>query len=202
MNFFRSKRSGFTLLELIVATGVFGLLTMVIATVLSQVFKMREQNQMVSTRDEVVIQTRMAAANIMGLRASISKPNNLQLKQCICGGGCLGWENFALELWNSGGTEQLTPRFYDANGTPCQANEPKCFFQVTAIFIAQCRPPLPSPDPTPPANCNMPAEFLNVRITVEKNPNSAPAPIPIKPVVVSVFNAVRDIAPPMSGVCL
>ncbi|MGE0763415.1 MAG: prepilin-type N-terminal cleavage/methylation domain-containing protein [Bdellovibrionales bacterium] len=200
----KHSQLGHTLIEVMIAGLIFAVLILAVAKVYEEVFVNTERNKLMLSRDQIVILTRQLAGDIRALRMTLTKPENAQFRSCVCGGGCVSMQTNPLSLYDWAGEAPQTPNFYDASGFPCDPARTNCYIQVTTTFLAECRPPLPTANPVPPANCNIPAEFVQVIYSIRQNPttvdpNQVDSPVILKPIQGGVFTQVEDIAP--GGVC-
>ena len=201
----RKHQLGATLIEVMIAGAIFVGLILGVAKIYQEVFVNSEKSKLVMVRDQIVVVTRQTAGDIRALRTTISKPENLALRNCVCGGGCVSMQINPLTLYDWSGVTPQSPAYFDASGIPCNAAASNCYIEVTTTFLAECRPPLPSANPVPPTNCNVPAEFIQVIYSVRQNPGTLTstalggAPLNLKAVQGGVFTLVEDIAP--GGVC-
>jgi hypothetical protein len=136
---------------------------------------------------------------------SLSKPENIKFKNCVCGlgPGCNTSEKFTLALYDPSSPNQAVATYYDSSGIPCVTNNAQnCLIEVTLGFTPQCMPSLPSANPTPDTICvGKPAEFVAVSFTVRPNSLLTNQTETFKPVSGSVFAQVTNLAPAGSGVC-
>lgn len=170
----RFSNLGFTLTEIIVATGLIGLLGLAIAAATNTVLKELRRSTLIQTRNQIVNQLRMAATDMRALGVTLNRPENSALRNCACGtGACANIQQpfQAVSLFDTAG--QISPAFFDEAGLPCDSNRANCFIRVETTFFAQCMPTFTTPNQNPPANCNgTRAEFIAVMYKVDQNPNT------------------------------
>jgi prepilin-type N-terminal cleavage/methylation domain-containing protein len=195
--------AGFTLVEVLVATGLFGIVTAGAAVAAMAFLKNAQETSLRMTRDQVVTQLRMTATNKKAILLSMKKPENIAFYNCICGKGtCTNMQQpFAsFSLFDNSGQLQ-GPAYYDSSGMPCDFHSPQCALRVITKFYAQCKPDLTSGNQNPSASCNgIPADFVTVYYTVDENPNSAGQQrVPLRPVSGPIYIQASDLE---VGACL
>jgi prepilin-type N-terminal cleavage/methylation domain-containing protein len=208
----RLLTDGYTLMELVIATALMGLLVLIVATVNYHSLRASYNQGLTATRDQLVLQIRQSAMASNSVITSLSKKDagnalvNPELHDCICGvGACQSMQQpfKAVTLYDWSG-QQIAPAFYDVNGIPCQGQDPGCTFKVSTTFFAECKPNLAAGSEDPAPNCpGASAEFVAINYKVEQNPNFVPsgnsiAPRPISGTVF-VDPAQLDLS---GGVCL
>ncbi|HEY8271408.1 MAG TPA: prepilin-type N-terminal cleavage/methylation domain-containing protein [Pseudobdellovibrionaceae bacterium] len=198
-----SSNSGFTLVEVLVATGLFGLLTAAVAIAAMAFLKSAQQTNLRITRDQIVTQLKMTALNKKAILLSIKKPENVALYNCVCGvGTCANVQQpyLAFTLYGTNGNIE-SPLYYDSSGSPCDPTSPQCVVRVKTSFFAQCKPDLASVNQNPPLTCNgTPAEFVSIVYTVDENPAAVSGQsVRLKPVSGPIYIQTVDMDP---GVCL
>lgn len=173
-----AKAAGFTVIEIIVAVGLFGIMVSAIALVSADTIKNIRQTRMSMTRDQVVNQLRTTITNNKAILKSLKMPANTAFYNCMCGQGTcshmqkVNGQFLPFTLYDAGGNIQ-SPRFFDDSGAPCQPQNAHCSIRVTTTFFAQCRPDLSSVNQNPPLTCNgTPADFIAVMYRVDENPES------------------------------
>ncbi|MGZ6395714.1 MAG: type II secretion system protein [Pseudobdellovibrionaceae bacterium] len=169
--------SGFTLVEILVATGLFCLLNLVVVIAATAFLENARQTNLRTTRDQIVNQLSLTAFNKKAILNSLKKPENVEFYKCMCGvgGTCTNMQKpfLPFTLYDVGNTVQ-SPGYYDVNGAPCSdPTKPQCRIHVTTSFFAQCQPDFTSPNQTPTATCGngTPAEFIAILYTIDENPN-------------------------------
>jgi Tfp pilus assembly protein PilV len=195
---------GSTLIEIIIALGLIGMVTMGIISLSQDTLQNIQSNKLAATRDQLATQFRQSAGRIKILRFSLNKPENLEFYNCVCGqgAGCASAQPRDLVLYDPSAPNKPIDMFYDYSGLPCLETATNCTIKVTLKFVPQCAPVLPSADPTPPASCvGVPAEFFAVSFTVQQNPNAHVRSNLFKSISGSAFTQVANLAPAGSGVC-
>jgi hypothetical protein len=181
------------------------MLSLLVTQIYQTVLGDTQKRQLASTRDQVVLQIRQSAANLKGLKNSLKQPGNEQFYNCVCGqgAGCSSGQVYAFKLYDLQETPPvLVPLFYDVNGSPCNETAKNCFIKVTMNFVAQCKPTLPSADPSPPATCVGEAvEFFGILYKVQQNPPTLDQGSFLKDVGGTAFTQVSSLNPSGSGVC-
>lgn len=171
----RSCNSGYTLVEVVVATGLFALLGVGVAVASMAFLKNSQAIKLRATRDQVISQLRITAVDRKAILKSLKKPENAAFYNCVCGiGTCTNLQQPLLDftLYDVSDTIQ-SPAYYDILGLPCSdPSMPQCVIRVTTSFFAQCAPNLASGNQNPPISCNgTPAEFVAIYYRVDENPN-------------------------------
>lgn len=157
------------------------------------------------TRVSLMNEWRDSSGSLLALRASLTKPENAEFLQCVCGGAgqCESGQFKPFALY---GPTELPPkpftRHFDVHGSPCDpTTSPNCLFEMETRFVAQCLPVLPSPDPTPPIRCSTPAEFVGVTVALRRGPATSMPGETFAPLTITSFTLVSKINPPGSGIC-
>jgi Tfp pilus assembly protein PilV len=172
-----SSIAGFTVVEVLVAVALFGLITVAVAMVLAAFLKNTQQTSLRITRDQVVNQLRMTLNNSKAIVNSLKKPENLAFHNCLCGiGTCKNMEKVATGdflpfSFYDVSDSKLSTAFYDTAGIPCDPIGAQCLIRVKTTFFAQCLPDFTSANQNPPSSCDgTPAEFVAIVYTVDENP--------------------------------
>jgi Tfp pilus assembly protein PilV len=200
---------GSTIIEIMIALGLVGLVSLGIFSLSQETLKTIQSNQLATTRDQLATEFRQNAGRLRNLKNSLNQPENQTFFNCACGqgSGCDTAKSYTLALYDDAGstaTPKALPLFYDYSGIPCDKTASNCAIEVQISFMAQCKPILPSADPTPPAICaaGAPAEFFSVNFTIQQNSNIPKKKgILFKAVSGSAFTQVANFAPAGSGVC-
>jgi prepilin-type N-terminal cleavage/methylation domain-containing protein len=195
--------AGYTLMEILVATGLLGILATGFSVTSMAFFKHSQQSNLQISRDQVVVQLRVVATHQKSIFKSLKDPANAAFRNCACGiGTCTNMKEpfAAFTLLDSSGSIQ-SPAYYDSSGVSCDPLNPRCLIRVRTTFFAQCQPDLASPSQNPRASCDgTPAEFVGIFYVVDENPNSAKLPIAhLKPVSGPIYLQTADIP---AGACL
>lgn len=200
------SNQGSTITEIMIALGLVGLVSLGIFSLSQDTLKTIQANQLAATRDQLATQFRQSAGRVRNLKLSLTKSENQDFFNCVCGqgSGCESakpYTNFA--LYDDSNLNAAIPTYYDYSGIPCEhPTATNCAIKVTVSFVAQCKPTLPSADPTPPATCvGVPVEFFAVNFTIQPNPDSLVHGSLFKSVSGSAFTQVSNLAPAGSGVC-
>lgn len=196
------SQAGFTLVEVLIATGLFALLGGGFAVASLAFLKNGQEIRVRATRDQIVSQLRINATERKSILKSIKKPENAAFYNCVCGvGTCANMQQpfLPLTLYDSSDSVQ-SPLYYDISGHPCDPTLPQCVIRVTTSFFAQCMPDLASGNQNPPLSCNgTPAEFVAVYYSVDENPTGIEQrPVHIKAISGPAYIQVADI---FQGAC-
>lgn len=195
---------GNTIVEIMIALGLVGLVSLGIFSLSQETLKTIQSNQLAATRDQLAMQFRQSAGRILNLRLSLTKPENQDFLNCVCGtaSGCTSAKSYPLSLYDNSVPDEPIQTFYDYSGIPCKETATNCTIKVTTNFVAQCKPTLPSADPTAPASCvGTPVEFFAVTFTIQQNPNTLEHGNLFKSISGSTFTQVSNLVPAGSGVC-
>lgn len=189
--------SGFTLVEVLVATGLFALLGVGVAVATMAFLKNSQAIKLRATRDQVISQLRVTATDRKAIIKSLKKTENAAFYSCVCGiGTCTNLQQPLLDftLYDTSDAVQ-SPAYYDISGSPCDPSMPQCVIRVTTSFFAQCAPNLAGGNQNPPPNCNgTPAEFVAIYYRVDENPNVSDLHSNhLKPISGPVYSPVADI---------
>lgn len=198
------SNQGNTVVEIMIALGLVGLVSLGIFSLSQETLKNIQSNQLATTRDQLAMQFRQSAGRIRNLKLTLKKPENEKFLNCVCGtgSGCTSAKSYPLSLYDDSVPEEAVKTFYDYSGIPCEEKASNCAIKVTITFTAQCKPPLPSTDPTPPVSCDgVPVEFFAITYLIEQNTSPSKNGNLFKPVSGSTFTQVANFAPPGSGVC-
>ncbi|MGZ3746233.1 MAG: hypothetical protein ACXWRE_02785, partial [Pseudobdellovibrionaceae bacterium] len=153
-----SSISGFTVMEILVATGLFALLTAVVAVVVMASLKNGQQTSARISRDQLVTQLRTTAYNKKAISISLHDPLNTAFHDCACGTGPCNnvlQPYLPFTLYGPDGNVEsgsiTSPSYFDASGFPCNnpAN-PQCLIRAATTFFAQCKPDFTSLNQNPP----------------------------------------------------
>lgn len=171
---------GHTLVEIMIALGLVGLVSMGIFSISQDTLKNIQSNKLSTTRDQLATEFRQSAGRVKYLHASLPKSENVAFYNCVCGkgSGCTSAKEYTdLVLYDDSKPDgKAIKRYYDYSGIPCEnPAASSCAIRVRLSFLAQCKPTLPSADPTPPFNCTAPVEFFAIRFVVEPNEDSIPS---------------------------
>ncbi|MFS4460719.1 Tfp pilus assembly protein FimT/FimU [Bdellovibrio sp. HCB2-146] len=167
------SNQGHTVIEIAIALGLVGLVSLGIFSLTQETLKNIQHSKLATTRDQLATQFRQSAGRMKNLRLSLTKPENEAFLNCVCGkgSGCTSAQSYPLSLYDDALPDKPISTFYDYAGMPCDQNADSCAIRVTVNFVPQCKPVLPSADPTPPATCvGVPVEFFAVSFTVQQNP--------------------------------
>ncbi|MGZ3769876.1 MAG: type II secretion system protein [Bdellovibrio sp.] len=170
----RQSELGYTIVEILVAVGLFSFLALLISVVSLGFLKNAKGTSLKMTRDQIVNQLINTSVNQRAILNSLNRPENSAFFNCVCGKNtCTNMLKpyLPFTLYDSAGSIQ-SPMFYDDYGSPCDSTNPRCRIKVTTSFFAQCMPDLTSTNQNPPPTCDgVPAEFVAIIYTVEENPN-------------------------------
>ena len=195
------KRSGYTLVELIVALGIFVILGLISTKVYQSAITDSRQLQLTTTRDQIVLWLRQNASDARNLKNSLKQPENIDFYNCVCGkgAGCTSSKTYDFVLYDMQ-DNPITPLplYFNTSGIPCDKNSKNCLIEVKTSFIAQCMPPLPAPDPSPPWQCANPVEFFGIFFTVQQNPLTTDQGSLFRSVSGSAFTQVANLG---AGIC-
>lgn len=202
MNSRRLSNLGFTLIEVLLATGLLGLLVIAIAAATVTLMKELRRSTLIQTRNQIVNQLRVAATDVRSVAMTMSKPENRELYNCVCGvDTCANIQQpfVAVSLYDAAGQLQ-SPAFYDEAGMPCSPTQENCLIRVETTFFAQCMPQFTTANQNPPQTCNgTAAEFIAVMYKVDQNPDTiARAGSLIKAVSGPAYSQTADMPP---GAC-
>lgn len=172
-----ASNHGHTIVEIIIALGLVGLVSMGIFSLSQDTLKNIQSSKLSTTRDQLATQFRASAGRIKNLRLSLAKPENVDFYNCVCGkgSGCTSYKLYeSLALYDDSDTERAIATYYDHSGIPCESSSAgSCTIQVKLSFRAQCKPTLPSADPSPPLNCvGVPVEFFAINYEILQNESS------------------------------
>lgn len=200
-----STERGYTIIELTVALGIATVVGLLISHIYQNVIHSSNQRQLNSTRDQVALWIRQSAGNLQNLKNSLKQPKNEQFYNCICGqgAGCASAKIYPFTLYDLP-TDTLTPvpTYYDSHGFSCDKLAKNCLIEVSVSFTAQCKPVIPSTDPSPPATCTgEPVEFFGVLYSIRQNPLTIDQGNLFKTVAGTAFTQTKALNPPGSGVC-
>jgi Tfp pilus assembly protein PilV len=203
------SNQGHTLVEIMIALGLVGLVSLGIFSLSQETLKNIQSNQLATTRDQLAMQFRQNAGRPRILKNSLKRPENQFFFNCVCGqgSGCNTATDYNLALYDDAGLpadSKPLALFYDYSGMPCDKTASNCAIEVKITFVAQCKPDLPAADPTPPATCAVgaPVEFFAVRYSISQNSNiTKKNGILFQTVRGSAFTQVANFAPAGSGVC-
>lgn len=199
-----SRQNGFTLIELAVSGALLSIFCLIVATAFEFISKRSNLYSLNATRDALMMDLRKSASDLSSLRASLHKPENTSLLNCVCGSaaGCVSGQSNPVSLYPPGAVPpQASINYYDINGSPCLSTAPNCLIQTQVTFTAQCPPQLPLANPMPPASCTSPAEVIGFFFTVQTNPAITNPSVTLKPLKSVAYMQVTSISPPGSGVC-
>jgi len=195
---------GNSAIEIMIALGLIGLVTLGIFGLSQDVLKYIQRNKISTARDQLAAQFRQSAGRIANLKLSLTKPENQDFFNCVCGQGtgCVSARPYSLSLYDPAKADTPIQTYYDSSGVPCLKTAENCVIEVNLGFVAQCAPPtLPAADPTPLAACGTAVEFFAVTYTVQRNESTPTQGNLFKTIKGSVFTQVSTLAPAGSGVC-
>lgn len=196
---------GYTIIEMTVALGIAALISILISAIYKNVILSSQQRQLHTTRDQVALWIRQHSGNLKNLKNSLKQPGNEQFYNCICGqgAGCASAKIYPFTLYDlSEAPLTPVPTYYDSHGFPCDKNATNCHIEVNLSFIAQCKPIMPSADPSPPATCTGEAvEFFGVLYSIRQNPLTLAQGDLFKTIAGTAFTQTKDLNPAGSGVC-
>lgn len=193
----KNAGQGFSIFELMVALGMGSIVLLLVIFISHDVSKSLMRNQLVTARNQILISMRQSAEDLSALRISLKKTENTQFYACVCGSTveCRSAQSYPLTIFDAAHVTTPIPKFYDSNGVPCDNTSGHCPVEVETKFLAQCRPTLPSENPTPPAACvGQPAEFIAITYLVKQNPAVADAGEHWEPIQGAVYSMTSEIS--------
>lgn len=180
-----------------VALALVGLVSMGIFSVSQDTLKTIQHDKLTTTRDQLATQFRQNAGRFKNLHLSLKKPENSAFYNCVCGkgSGCSSLDAPELALYDNSVPDKPIASYYDYAGIPCSDKAAaSCVIYVKTVFKAQCKPVLPSADPTPPVSCvGEPVEFFAVSFEVAPNHKSPDTVDLFKSVSGSAFTQVSTL---------
>ena len=178
----RSKVSGelgFTIVELMLALGLGGILLLGVLALCSYYNQYFAYSRALSTRNELIAEVKAFGSSLSVLQASAQAPENSDLANCLSGVAC---NTIALPLAlyapNSLASQSAlsgtasNPRFYNINGSPCPRSmtvpTSQCPLEVYTSFVPQC-PASPPASMVPSSTCSgVPPDVIVVIYTVQQ----------------------------------
>jgi type II secretory pathway pseudopilin PulG len=180
------KSRGATLLEVIVALGLLGIIIAAISTFMSDQFITSSRHSESRTQQRVADRIRQIISDPDNIRASIDYGINPSLRDCVyTTGACTATVQGAyanpFDLYqattDSMGTQSGVHVgggiHYDKKGEICAAGSVGCVFQVNTYFWATCDFDN-TPSRRPLASCSV-SRYLNFRFMIRYVPPTAPA---------------------------
>lgn len=138
-----NTQSGYSLIQTVVAIGLFAIVGMGIASILSDSYMGSRRNSVQLTRTSIINNVRFNASNFIAMNRSAlenrKEGKNSQLVSCVCGKkACATNVKYEASLYDVAGVKiagtSEEPRFYNVYGDSCVKDSEDCLFQATAQF--------------------------------------------------------------------
>lgn len=141
--YLRTKFSGFSLVELLIAAGIFALVSSAMLSFMRQQGQSMLAMRYVATRDSLKNRLRVTGSSEKALTESAKQPENIAMKRCLDGVGCKAnvFQPFALyDAFGSkvAGAGAEKPVRYTIDGSGCTVKSPQCPIEVYSEIRTSC----------------------------------------------------------------
>jgi hypothetical protein len=139
----RARCAGFSLVELIIAAGIFALISSAMVSFMRQQGQSMLAMRYVATRDSLKNRLRVTGSSEKALNVSSTQPENIAMKRCLDGAGCKAsifepfalYDAFGVKVAGAGAEK---PVRYTIDGAGCSVRSPQCPIEVYSEIRNSC----------------------------------------------------------------